>query len=155
MDYPSKFRCTLCYKTRSLSTSGQSVLSIHTSGDEHKEIVEKRLNVFNKSQKKLEPEKLDSFSLSSTSEHLNLDGKINNNEVTYAEIRWVLKTIVSGFSMNSVDDVCDTFQKIFPDSDIATRMKLGRTKEIYIANFEILPHVLMYQQVTCLQFIIR
>ena len=48
-----------------------------------------------------------------------------------------------GFSMNSVDDVCDTFQKMFAGSDIATRMKLGRTKATYIANFGILPHVLM------------
>ena len=70
-----------------------------------------------------EPEQLDASSLSSTSKQLTVDGKINNNEVTYAEIKWVWKTIVSGFSMNSVDDVCDTFPKMFPDSDIATRMK--------------------------------
>ena len=45
--------------------------------------------------------------------------------------------------MNSVDDVCDTFQKMFPDSDIATRMKLGYTKATYRDNFGILPYVLM------------
>ena len=51
--------------------------------------------------------------ISSTSKHLTFDGKINNNEVTYAEIRWVFKTLVSGFSMNLVDNVWDTFQKCF------------------------------------------
>ena len=45
--------------------------------------------------------------------------------------------------MNSVDGVCVTFQKIFPDSDIATRMKLVRTKGTYIANFGILSYVLI------------
>ena len=40
--------------------------------------------------------------------------------------------------MNLVHDVCDTFQKMFPDSDIATRMMLGHTKATYIANFEML-----------------
>ena len=80
--------------------------------------------------------------MSSISKQVTRDGKINNNEATYAEIRLVLKA-VSGFSMNSVDDVCDTFQKMFPDSDIATRMKLGRTKATYIANFGILSYVLM------------
>ena len=40
--------------------------------------------------------------------------------------------------LNSVDDVCDTFQKIFPDSDVTTRMKVGLTKATYIANFGIL-----------------
>ena len=54
-----------------------------------------------------------------------------------------MKTIVSGFIMNSVDDICDTFQKMFPHSDIATRMKLGCTKATSIANFGILPYVLM------------
>ena len=33
--------------------------------------------------------------------------------------------------------------KMFPDNDIATRMKLGRTKATHIANFGILPLVLM------------
>ena len=45
--------------------------------------------------------------------------------------------------MNSVDDVCDTFQKMFPDSDIATRMKVGLTKATYIANFGILSVLIM------------
>ena len=91
MDNPSKCRCTLCNKTRSLSTSGGSAVSIHASGHKHKEIVEKKLNFVNKSKKKSaykEPEQLDSSRSSSTSKQLTLDGKIDNNEVTYAEIRW-------------------------------------------------------------------
>ena len=56
---------------------------------------------------------------SSTSKHLTSDSKINNNEITYTEIRWVLKTLVSRFSVSLVDDVCDTFQKILPDSAVA------------------------------------
>ena len=89
--------------------------------------MEKKLNFINESKRNSvykEPEQLDCFRSSSTSKQLTLDGKINNNEVTYAEIRWVLKT-VSGFSRNSRHYVCDTFQKMFPDNDIATRMKLG------------------------------
>ena len=45
--------------------------------------------------------------------------------------------------MNSVDDVCDTFHKIFPEIDTAITMKLGRPKATYIANFGTLPYVLM------------
>ena len=108
--------------------------------------MEKRLKFFNKSKRKSaykESEQLDSSSLSSTFKQLTLDLKINNNEVIYTEIRRVLKTIVSGFSIYLVDDVCDTFQKMFSDSDIATRMKLGRTKATYLANFGILPYILM------------
>ena len=106
MDDPSKFRCTLCNKTRSLSTSGQSAISIHASGDKHKEIVVKILNFFNKSKKKSAYKKLNS-------KQLTLDGKINNSEVTYTEIKWVLKRIVSEFGMNSVGDACDDSKKCF------------------------------------------
>ena len=45
--------------------------------------------------------------------------------------------------MNLVGDICDTFQKMFLDSGIATRIKLGCTKATYIANFGILPYVLL------------
>ena len=139
VDNPSKFRCTPCNKTRSLSISGQSALIIHTSGTNIKKLQKKkRLNFFNKSKRKSaykEPEQLDSSSSSSTSKQLAIYGKININEVTYVEIRWVLKIIVIGFSMNLVDDVCDTFNKMFLDSDIAARIRLGRAEATYIANF--------------------
>ena len=45
--------------------------------------------------------------------------------------------------MSSVDVLCNTFQEMFPESGIATRMKLGRTKATYIANLGILPYVSM------------
>ena len=54
-----------------------------------------------------------------------------------------MKTIVSGFVKNLVDDICDTFQKTFLGSHIATRKTLGRTKATYIANFGILLYVLL------------
>ena len=94
-----------------------TICSDHTYfWDKHKEIAKKkRLNFFNKSKRKSaykEPEQLDSSSSSSTSKQLAIYGKINISEVTYAEIRWVLKIIAIGFSTNSVDDVCDTFKKV-------------------------------------------
>ena len=84
-------------------------------GTNIKKLRKKRLNFFKISKKKSaykEPEQLDSSSSSSTSKQLAIYGKINISEVTYAEIRWVLKIIAIGFSMNSVDDVCDTFKKV-------------------------------------------
>ena len=111
VDDPSKFRCTLCSKARSLPYLDDLLWAYILLGTN---IKKKRLKFLNKSKKKSvykEPEQLDSSSSSSTSKQLTINSKINNNEVTYAEIRWVLKTIVRGFSMNSVDDVCDTFNK--------------------------------------------
>ena len=82
VDDPSKFRCKLCNKARSLSTPWWSD---HASGDKHKEIVGKRLNFFNNSKKKSgykESEQLDSSCLLSTFKQLTVDGKINNSELS-------------------------------------------------------------------------
>ena len=57
-----------------------------------------------------------------------------------------MKTIVNrfnGFSMNSVDNVFDTCKKIFLDSDIAIRVKLGLIKATCIANCGIITSFLM------------
>ena len=49
-------------------------------------------------------------------------GKLN------AEIRWVLKHVVGGYSDNSVTGSVNLFQSMFPDSKIASIMELGKDK---------------------------
>ena len=61
-------------------------------------------------------------------------GKIN------AEVRWLLKHVISGYSYNSVCDTCDLCEVMFPDSKIASQMELGRIKSMYIVNFGITPY---------------
>jgi hypothetical protein len=48
-------------------------------------------------------------------------GFVANDQVTKAEIVWVMKTVMSHFSMNSSKDMKDIFQLMFPDSDIAKK----------------------------------
>ena len=60
-------------------------------------------------------------------------GKIN------AEIKWTLKHVVSGYSNNSVNNSLDIFKAMFPDSSIASMMKLDRKKLRYVINFGIAP----------------
>ena len=56
-------------------------------------------------------------------------GKIN------AEIKWTL----SGYSNNYVNNSLDIFKAMFPDSSIASMMKLDRKKLRYVINFGIAP----------------
>ena len=45
-----------------------------------------------------------------------------------AEIQWVLKHVVGGYSDNSVTGSVDLFQSMFPDSKIASILELGKDK---------------------------
>ena len=141
---PTKFECNICGKIRSLSTSGRSALTEHADGGKHKEIVEK-LKEDEKKKKNFFNSKCPKQQEASSSQVLQeqklpaLDGKLSF-EITKAEIIWILKSIVSGYSCNSVDDFAQTVKAMFPDSNVAANLKLGRTKAMYIATYGIAHH---------------
>ena len=71
-----------------------------------------------------------------------------------AEIRWVLKHVVGGYSDNSVTGSVDLFQSMFPDSKIASILELGKDKLKYVVNYGIAPYFLqlLRDQVSSLKF---
>ena len=58
-------------------------------------------------------------------------GKIN------PKIKWTLKHDVSVYKDNSVSNSSDIFKAMFPDSNIASMMKLDRKKLRFVINFGI------------------
>ena len=65
---------------------------------------------------------------------------VTRENVIHSEIRWALKTVDSKFSMRSCDDVSELFRTMFPDSDIAKKFQLSRTKCSYVINHGLAPH---------------
>ena len=57
-----------------------------------------------------------------------------------AEILWALKSVMSHFSLNSVQDIMEIFKALFPDSSIAQGMSCGPTKFSYLITFGIAPY---------------
>ena len=57
-----------------------------------------------------------------------------------AEIPWVLKHVVGGYSDNSVTGSVDPFQSMFPDSKIASILELGKDKLKCVVNYGIAPY---------------
>lgn len=58
-----------------------------------------------------------------------------------AEILWTLKVASSNFSFASSNDNDSLFQEMFPDSEIASKFKMARTKNTYLLNFGIAEHI--------------
>ena len=137
------FRCKACQRTLSLSTSGRSAVKEHFEGQKHEKIVAQRANFFSKSTQQAITVCLNrtaSTSSASANPQPTLDHLIEQTGVTTAEILWTLQAVMSGYSINSCDDVVELFTKMFPDSDIAKKMKLGRTKIGYIINYGLGPY---------------
>ena len=75
-----------------------------------------------------------------TSSQASIDGMVARENVIRAEIRWALKTVEYHFSMRSCDGISGLFQVMFPDSEIAKKFQLSRTKCGYVINHGLAPH---------------
>ena len=80
-----------------------------------------------------------SSALPRKSKQLTLDSAVTSSDFILAEIRWILKAVVSGYSMNSLNEISESLTVMFPDSKIALQMRRKRTKASYIANFTTAP----------------
>ena len=71
---------------------------------------------------------------------MTLTSYVSQTGVLTAETLWILQAIMSGYSVNSCDGLGELFKAMFPDSEIAQKMKLGRTRIGYIINYGLGPY---------------
>ena len=57
---------------------------------------------------------------------------ISRDDVLNAEVLWVIKTVMSHYSMNSSSNTGELFKKMFPDGQIAQKFSCGNTKCSYL-----------------------
>ena len=62
----------------------------------------------------------------------NTDDTFLRDNVFFAEIRFVLKTVESNYSQRSCENINELFKVMFPGSIVAEHFKLGRTKCGYL-----------------------
>ena len=74
-----------------------------------------------------------------TNTHSTVSNFVVSSETVKAEIRWVLKSVISGYSNNSSANLNNLFSCMFPDSQLAKSFKLGADKMRYSINFGLAP----------------
>ena len=116
--------CIICHKTNGLSNTGVGALKIHHKGPTHVENMKKRKRFFGTLNNK----------------QTKITESISNSEIAKAEIRWILKSVTSGYSNNSNANTSSPFSVMFPDSEIAKKYQLGADKMRYSVNSGIGPH---------------
>ena len=77
--------------------------------------------------------------VSSTETQSTIPHSLHNDGKLTAEIRWALKHVFCGYSDNSVKGLINSFNIMFPDSKIASKMELGKNKLKYAVNYGIAP----------------
>ena len=130
-------RCFVCNKTLALSTAGRSALTDHANGRKHSEAVKKIQNFFTSAKKSTDS--IASSSSAQEGKQQTLDLHVHNADVVKAEIIWILKSICSGYSNRSCEQLNCTFKAMFPDSKIAEAFSMGRTKSMYMINHGLAP----------------
>ena len=119
-----------------ISSWGQSPISDHCVGKKLTDALKKCLEFFNKLKKKSSNTVTWTSSSASSSTLSNmpntdqskLDNYVPNDVKLKTEIIWILKCLLAGYSNRSCDGRDEIFPRIFPDSTIAQKFKLGRQK---------------------------
>lgn len=65
-------------------------------------------------------------------QHEILSENIINQNITSVQVVWTLKVVMSWYSYSSSDAMADVSRCMFPGSNIANKIIIGRTKLIYV-----------------------
>jgi hypothetical protein len=147
-------RCKLCLKSFDITNMGEAALKSHMTGKKHQQLVPQKPGAS-------AVEHPSQFVLSAntcqteTAEGSECDKKFveikastavkaapiaTKNDVLSAEVLWALKICSSHYSNKSSEHSDLLFQKMFPDSAIASSFKCGEVKSAYLINHGIAPH---------------
>lgn len=134
----NKFRCITCKRTLSLSSSGRGAVVDHHKGSSHTEAVKRVKNFFSPKGAPVQ-QKLTEMQSQSASEE----------EKIKAIVIWLMKSIDSGYSNHSSDDIGDVLRSMDPDSKILEAFNMKKTKAAYVINHGLGPHFrgLLYSQI--------
>jgi len=135
-------RCKVCKKDFDLSNMGRQAVVSHAAGKKHKECNIKISSFFKPPTSSKEVINIDSVEeINQTSKSQTiLEVVMSNSDKFKAEILWIVKSIMSGYSNNSSQDINLLFRKMFPDSKIASSFQVGADKVRYMTNYGIAPY---------------
>ena len=132
---PTKYRCRICYRTNGLSNMGIGSVKIHRKAPSREANAKKIKNSF---RSRTSP--THTHAVASHCHQPQHQGKIDeiviNSAVSKAEIRWNLKSVITGYSNHSDADC----RSMFHESNIAKKYHLGPDKLRYPGNLWLGPY---------------
>ena len=146
---PTTAKCKWCGNTVDIRNMGVASLSDHAKYEKHKD----KEHGFNYSKGSMSSlffsRLLSSLTLSSSSQSSQVQSTVANStldsmvlpfSILNAEINWSMKVVQSHFSFQTYIDLNKLFY-MFPDSKVAQKFQLGKTKCAYLVNYVMVPFV--------------
>ena len=143
--------CTICNKDVAFDNMGESALTCHMKPNppgqkptKHQQRIEDKakakwsLSVLHS----VDPSQLTDLSTtvqSGTSSQPTITQYVQPMCIVMAEIRWTMKVVLSHHSFRSCLDINDLFSAMFPDSCIAKKFAMSKTKCAYCINYGLAP----------------
>ena len=119
-------KCRLCGdKTFDISNMGEAALTSHAKGAKHQSAAASGA--------------APAFSPPQPGQLLRQTARLSLWST--AEVMWALKVANSHYSFKSYEDASLLFQRMFPDSQIATQFACGESKCSFLCSFGLAPHL--------------
>ena len=131
--HSTRARCSVCHKTKHLSSSDCAALTDHAKREKHDDAI-KNISIF--------------FDLINVRKKIKaiIIKSINSGYVCYkirhfkTKIIWILKSVMNGLSFRANDEVKHTFASMFPGSKNTNSFSMARTKTMYVINKGLAPY---------------
>ena len=128
---------------------GANALDSHAKGKKHCDIVKNRsaglVCSFFRKEEQSAVSSTEKFSKETCKDDKTVKGKLNDylldDSIINAEILWTLKCVMGHFSFRSCAQINSLFSAMFKDSEIAAKMKFGKTKCSYFINYGLAPYI--------------
>ena len=65
---------------------------------------------------------------------------LEKSSATKAEIIWTLKSVMSGYSARSNEDMNETLAAMFPEFEATKSFQMSRSKSMYVVNHGLAPY---------------
>lgn len=133
--------CKFCNSTFSLSNMGKQALTSHLKSKKHLSIMKSMKSCSTVKMFIASPtENTESASIQIDSLKETVKPFLLSEEVTKSEIVWCLHAAIEHMSFRSAARALSTFKIMFPDSSIASKMQLQRTKVAYTLVHGLAPY---------------
>ena len=139
----------LCSKEIDLSTMCANALGSHAKDKKHCEMAKNRsaglhCSFFRKEEKSAgSTAEKDSNDICKDGKTVQgkLDDYLLDGSIINAEILWTLKSVMGHFPLRSFAQINSLFSAMFKDSQIAAKMKFGKTKCSYFISYGLAPYI--------------
>lgn len=135
---PHKALCKACKKEFSIAVGGRSHVKSHEAGSQHKLKYAKWIENAPGKLKGIiaKPNTNDSAVCLAPSDNISSKSCFTmDTAIRKAEVLWILNKVHKHWSTRSAGNSVEVLQNMFPDSTIASNMKLGTTKIMYTVKY--------------------